>query len=55
MFKDRAEQSREIGAKLAYHKGERIPLDELPVDAVGRKLKDYDFECGIFCEEKDVT
>jgi len=52
VFKERAEQSREIGAKLAYHKGGRIPLDELPEDAVGRKLKDYDFECGIFCEEK---
>jgi len=51
VFEDRAKQSRAIGAKLTYHKGKRIPLDELPEDAVGRKLKDYDFECGIFCEE----
>ena len=51
VFEDRAKQSRAIGAKLAYHKGKRISLDELPEDAVGRKLKDYDFECGIFCEE----
>ena len=27
-------------------------LDELPVNAKGRPLKNYDFECGIFCEEK---
>jgi hypothetical protein len=51
VFEDRAKQSREIGAKLVYYKGKRIQLDELPKDAVGRKLKDYDFECGIFCEE----
>ena len=52
VFEHRAKQSRDIGSKLAYHKGSRIQLDELPEDAVGRKLKDYDFECGIFCEEK---
>ena len=52
VFEDRAKQSREIGAKLVYYKGKRMQLDELPKDAVGRKLKDYDFECGIFCEEK---
>jgi len=51
VFEDRARQSREIGAKLAYYKGSRIFLDELPSDAKGNKLKDYDFECGIFCEE----
>jgi hypothetical protein len=52
VFDQRAKTSREIGCKLTYHKGDRMYLDELPVDAKGRKLKDYDFECGIFCEEK---
>ena len=52
VFKHRSEQSREIGAKLAYFKGSRVFLDELPEDAKGRPLKDYDFDCGIFCEEK---
>lgn len=52
-FEDRANMSREIGAKLAYYKGKRIFLDELPSDARGRSLKNYDFECGIFCEEDD--
>lgn len=51
VFEQRARQSREIGAKLAYHKGQRVFLDELPADAKGRSLKNYDFECGIFCEE----
>lgn len=30
----------------------RIYLDELPPEAKGRPLKNMDFECGIFCEEK---
>jgi len=51
VFKDRAEQADRIGAKLAYYKGNRIPLSQLPEDAKGRKLKGMDFECGIFCEE----
>jgi hypothetical protein len=49
IFARRAEQSRQIGAKLVRHKGERIFLDVLPLDAKGRPLKNYDFECGIFC------
>ena len=49
VFARRAEQSRQIGAKLVRHKGERIFLDVLPLDAKGRPLKNYDFECGIFC------
>jgi hypothetical protein len=53
IFKDRAEQSRKIGTKLTRYKGERIYLDSLPINAKGRTLKNYDFECGIFCEEKD--
>ena len=52
VFKDRAEQSRELGAKLVWYKGKRISLDELPEDAKGHSLKEYDFECGLFCEEK---
>lgn len=51
VFKNRAEQSRKLGAKLAYYKGKRVFLDELPTDAKGRNLKQYSFECGIFCEE----
>lgn len=50
VFKDRAEQSRRIGAKLCMLKGKRIFLDELPEDAKGGKIKSY--ECGIFCETK---
>jgi hypothetical protein len=51
VFEQRAVQSREIGARLARHKGKRIFLDELPSDAIGRPMKNLDFECGIFCEE----
>jgi hypothetical protein len=53
IFEDRAKQSREIGARLVKVKGERIFLDELDPNAVGRPLKDYHIECGIFCEEDD--
>jgi len=52
VFKQRAEVSRRIGAKLAWYKGGRIFLDELPADAKGRPMKNMDFECGLFCEEK---
>ncbi len=50
-FNKRAEQSRELGARLVRHKGERIFLDELPADAKGRPMATMKFECGIFCEE----
>ena len=53
VFLERAVQSREIGAKLAIVKSKRVFLDELPPGAVGRPLKDYDFECGLFCEEPE--
>ena len=49
-FEERAKQSREIGARLVRVKGERIYLDELPADAIGRPMKNLDFECGIFCQ-----
>ena len=52
VFDDRAKQSKQIGARLVRHKGERIFLSDLPLDAKGRDLKNYDFECGIFCEKK---
>ena len=52
VFNERAKQSRKLGAKLVRHKGERIFLDELPTDAKGRPMKNMDFECGIFCEER---
>ena len=51
IFEERAKQSREIGSKLTYYKKERIMLDDLPADAKGRDLKNYNFECGLFCEE----
>lgn len=50
-FERRAEQSRRIGSKLVWHKGKRIYLDELLENAKGRTLKNYNTECGIFCEE----
>lgn len=53
VFKDRAEQSREIGCKLAYQKGKRVFLDELSPDTKGRKLKLFQAECGIFCDSKN--
>lgn len=52
VFKDRAEKSRQYGAKLVRLKGERIFLDELPPDAVGRPMKNMQVECGIFCDIK---
>lgn len=52
VFKERAEQSRRIGARLARVKNKRIFLDELKTTDEGRSLKSYSVECGIFCEEK---
>lgn len=52
VFDERAKQSRDIGARLVRVKGERIFLDELHPDAIGRPMKGMNFECGIFCEEK---
>lgn len=48
VFKHRAEQSRDIGTRLVKHKGVRIFLDELPVNARGGKMNNFD--CGIFCD-----
>lgn len=56
VFKDRAEQSRLIGRKLARptkNGGKRVFLDELDPLAKGRPMKTLKMpECGIFCEEK---
>jgi hypothetical protein len=52
IFAQRAEQSRRLGVRLARYKGERLFLDELPPDAVGRPLKSMKIECGIVCEER---
>lgn len=48
VFKQRAEQSRRIGAKLVRVKGKRIFLDELKSTDKGAKIKSW--ECGIFCD-----
>lgn len=52
IFKERAEQSRDLGAKLVRVNNERIYLDELDPGVNGRPMKNMDFECGIFCEER---
>ena len=52
VFEDRANKSREYGIRLVRLKGERIFLDELPPDAVGRPMKTMEVECGIFCDMK---
>jgi hypothetical protein len=54
IFNERAIQSREIGCRLVRYKNERIFLDELPENAKGRSMKNMNFECGIFCEEKSA-
>lgn len=51
VFAARSEQSRQLGVRLARHKGARIFLDELPTDARGRALKSTP-DCGLFCEER---
>lgn len=51
VFAERAEQSRQLGAKLVRVKNVRMFLDELDPNAKGQPLKNLDFECGLFCEE----
>lgn len=55
VFAARAEQSREIGARLVRYRGERIYLDELPSYAMGRPMESLNFDCGLFCEEYRET
>jgi hypothetical protein len=51
VFRQRAEQSREIGVKLTRVNNERIFLDELDKDYEGNAIKNGFAECGLFCEE----
>ena len=51
IFKQRAEQSRDIGARLVRVKGKRVFLDELKPTDKGAPIDKFDFECGLFCEE----
>jgi hypothetical protein len=51
VFWNRARQSRRLGVRLVRYNGERIYLDELPPDAVGKPLASLSVDCGIFCEE----
>lgn len=53
VFAERAEQSRRLGARLVRVEGVRMFLDELPEDVQGQPMKDMDFECGLFCEERE--
>lgn len=52
IFAARAEQSRRLGVRLVTYKGERMFLDELSPDAIGRPLNTMKIECGVFCEER---
>lgn len=51
VYEERVQTSKELGVRLARHKGERVFLHDLPIDAKGAPLKSLDFECGLFCEE----
>lgn len=55
VFEERSKQSRELGARLTRVKGQRIFLDELDPDAQGAPMAQMDFECGIFCEERQIS
>ena len=52
VFAARAEQSRRLGVRLVRVQNRRIFLDELPENAVGRPLRNFHVECGVFCEER---
>jgi len=54
VFDRRAKLSREINCKLIRYKGKRIFLDELPIDAVGRRGHARP-ECSIFCNNPLVN
>lgn len=53
VFKSRCELSRLIKCRLVKYKGKRIYLDELPIDAVGRRSRRT--ECSIFCNNPMVN
>lgn len=50
IFKARADQSRELGARLVRVGGERIYLHDLDKSAVGRPMSVVGSECGVFCD-----
>ena len=50
VFRQRAEQSRELGARLVRVGNARVFLDELDTKERGRPLKRMP-DCGLFCEE----
>lgn len=52
VFEERAKQSEELGVKLVRVGNQRLSLRDLDVKDKGRKMKNLDFECGIFCEER---
>jgi len=54
VFEQRAQQSREIGARLVRVENERLFLDELDPMATGASMAGMDFECGSFCEERTL-
>lgn len=54
VFAARAEQSRELGCRLVRVGNERKFLDELKTTDRGRPMKNMNFECGIFCEERSA-
>ena len=47
-FNKMAKLERQLGVKITKSKGQRVYLDELPVDA-GNYPKEQSIECGIFC------
>lgn len=49
VFQKRADQSRKLGVKLAWHNGGRIFLDELPLESYA---PDDDIECGPVCQDE---
>lgn len=51
VYKERSDQSRQIGCRLVRYKGKRIFLDELPEIKKKKSLSRMNIECGIFCEE----
>ena len=55
IFEKRLELSEKLNVKLVRYQGKRISLKNLPINAKGRNLKNYNFECGIFCLQDDET
>jgi hypothetical protein len=48
-FNRMADLEKTLGVKILKHKGERIYLHDLPIDA-GNYPKESSIECGIFCQ-----